>query len=573
MLKLNLSFRAKITFLIAAGLLISGACFVVLGTRLIIQDKTSYIYDYAASQTDGIAKELSSILEPINHFAERMNTIVTKERENKLIYDFETLMNVKVAEIERESPTRQSLDINYLKDSKELQIKLHFANGRVFKFNFILNTINEDLFAKEFSLCILSPDTHAVLYGFERADFKAASSCQSLLEMKIEFSKGAQEVSLNHIPFIMSYDKIVTDNLIIASVVSKEIAFMSATFLIQRSLILGFTLLMLALGVSLIFLKSLTQRIDLLTLGTKEIASGNFDLIIPENKNVNDEISLLTRSFNLMSGKIKNLLIETASKAVLQKELEAAELVQKQFLPGLSFSDDAFVIQGISKSATVCGGDFWQFRRIGNRVFLIFGDITGHGMPAALLTAAVYGTFITFAKQISDGVFEGQGPELLLNSLSSAVHSAIFEAIGGESSFPCCLAIFDLDQNKFFFVKHGHPNPYLWDTESSRWSIMMSDISSPLGLTQYSPSPMMTLDFNPGFKILFYSDGLFDERLSDHKRLNKKETLKEFSQFVQNNGGNNPVVERMMGTVRQFFGNETGNQPDDITFVMIERKS
>ena len=555
--------------MISSALLVSGVCFVFLGTHLIIQDKTSYIYDYAASQVGAFSRELNSVLTPIAIFGEKIEKadLATK----KLAVDsLSDLLQLKVKELPKKEPAPQSIDIHVTQDQKALEIILHFSDGRQYQFLNEHSSINENLISQEFNLCVISPKNKRILYGIERGD---GFLCQMLVDqLKTEFQSGAKEINLNGQSYILSYDSVLSGNIMVYSAVPKSVAFKSAKSLQLRSLLLGISLFLLVLGLALILVKILIKRIEYLTDATKHIAEGNFNVNISGGRaDSADEILVLIHGFNFMTQKISALLLETAEKARMQKELETAELVQKQFLPQTIFHDDDLKIEGMSESASECGGDFWQYSKVGDRLYFVFGDITGHGVPAALLTSSVYATFVSVIERAKNGEFDSKEETEILPVMSQILNTVVYSAGGGESNFPCFIGIFNLKSNLMHFVNHSHPSPLMWDQQKNKWSSVRAETSMYIGVETLGPVVVESVAFDKGASILFYTDGVFDQRVDNQKQLNKKHTYDFFAKLMLDKKADQSMVKEIMQYALQFFGDNSENRPDDLTFALIER--
>ena len=74
-------------------------------------------------------------------------------------------------------------------------------------------------------------------------------------------------------------------------------------------------------------------------------------------------------------------------KARLEKELEVAQLVQASFFPEDKIMTNAYELHSFYEPATECGGDWWGVIHLENKSIWMIADASGHGVPAALITA------------------------------------------------------------------------------------------------------------------------------------------------------------------------------------------
>src|SRR5690606_11851732 len=117
------------------------------------------------------------------------------------------------------------------------------------------------------------------------------------------------------------------------------------------------------------------------------IAQGNFDKRVKVKGH--DEVGALSDSVNDMADKIVLYMEEMKEKARLENEVAVAQLVQSSFFPRSSLTSPDLQVFGHFEPASECGGDWWGIADHGDwRIFFI-ADATGHGVPAALLTATI----------------------------------------------------------------------------------------------------------------------------------------------------------------------------------------
>src|SRR5205085_8451616 len=107
---------------------------------------------------------------------------------------------------------------------------------------------------------------------------------------------------------------------------------------------------------------------------------------------------------------------------VLEKELELARTIQETLVPTADLIERGPIkVAGHFQPATQCGGDWWAVHDLpGDKVLIIIGDVTGHGVPAAMITAA--------AKAACDVGRALEGPRLTPGRLLELMNGAIFES-------------------------------------------------------------------------------------------------------------------------------------------------
>ncbi len=144
-----------------------------------------------------------------------------------------------------------------------------------------------------------------------------------------------------------------------------------------------------------------------------------------------------------------------AVRASLAREVVLAATVQGELLPGKGphVHGDVTVI-GSWQPATRCAGDFWCVYPLPDqRVLVAIGDVTGHGVASAMVTAAAIGA--------CDVLVRRSGDKLLLTELTTALDTAVRRVGGGQLAMTCFAAIIDAKAHEISFVSCGHTAPYL----------------------------------------------------------------------------------------------------------------
>ena len=111
-----------------------------------------------------------------------------------------------------------------------------------------------------------------------------------------------------------------------------ELAFASVTSLKNYFMLVGALVLLLALGASFLFSKSIVVPVKSLLSGAQKLAHGNYNEPLPD-AGKSDEIGQLTRSFNSMSVAIQKQQAELVKKTEIA---ENAVQVKSEFLANMS---------------------------------------------------------------------------------------------------------------------------------------------------------------------------------------------------------------------------------------------
>lgn len=361
--------------------------------------------------------------------------------------------------------------------------------------------------------------------------------------------------------FLVSYSKVNFGSLLIISLVNRNEALNAVQTLIRKSIIFFVLVIAAATLISLIASGRLTSALRDLFQATQKVADGKFDIQIVTKSN--DEVGRLADSFNIMAQEVSRLILETAEKARMQSELNTARLVQETLFPQTNINLSGFQISGHYEPASECGGDWWHYSLVNNKVFVWIGDATGHGAPAALITSAAKSA-ATIIERLN--VQPAQALELL--------NRAIYDVSKGRIMMTFFLGCFDLTSHFFTYACASHESPFLIKPNPdgiTRGDLLPLNAVNNLRLGQ-SPDTIYQqaeLRLDVGDRILFYTDGLPDIENLEKKSWGERAFLKA---IVNSNNTNLTSLEGTVESIVNQFSTFRQNTPlkDDITFFMTE---
>jgi len=194
-----------------------------------------------------------------------------------------------------------------------------------------------------------------------------------------------------------------------------------------------------------------------------------------------------------------------ASRAVLAREVELAATVQGELLPGKGpHVHGAITVVGSWRPATRCAGDFWGvYPLVDGRVLIAIGDVTGHGVASAMVTAGAVGALDVWVRRASS--FD-------LAELIAALDAAVRRVGGGELAMTCFAAILDPAAKEIRFVSCGHPAPYLC-RKTAAGALELSALvgrGNLLGAGVPAAPKVQQRALEPGDLVVWYTDGVID---------------------------------------------------------------
>src|SRR5262245_59809019 len=148
---------------------------------------------------------------------------------------------------------------------------------------------------------------------------------------------------------------------------------------------------------------------------------------------------------HLRTSNMRLLRLERQQVA-LDEQLRLAAEIQRNLLPALPASLLGFRFSACLVQAELIGGDFYDFVTQGDKAIAILGDISGKGVPAALLQSSLKTLFRVTAGQTSDPV-----------EIASRMSSALYDETGGLPYATCIVACFQPRPPRIAWANAGHP--------------------------------------------------------------------------------------------------------------------
>ncbi|HVR44622.1 MAG TPA: GAF domain-containing SpoIIE family protein phosphatase [Thermoanaerobaculia bacterium] len=256
----------------------------------------------------------------------------------------------------------------------------------------------------------------------------------------------------------------------------------------------------------------------------------------------------------LERGRMTERLVEAER---LAQSLETASEIQMRMLPPFSrIASESlpFQIGGCIRPARMIGGDFYDFLITADRrLQFCIGDVSGKGIPAALMMAVVKTLFRALSRVEST-------PE----AITAAVNRQLSRDIDPTMFASAFYGSLALDTGMLEYSNAGH-NPPLLLRASGRVETIPSRPGVVLGVVKDFGYALDSILLDPGDTICLYTDGLSEARNADEE-LFSVERLRE---VLERNRGEHPdrIVAEMVAAVEGFAGAEP--QSDDITAMCI----
>lgn len=252
---------------------------------------------------------------------------------------------------------------------------------------------------------------------------------------------------------------------------------------------------------------------------------------------------LLERLAGHMATAIHNARTYTRERS----EREEARRIQFALFPKSTPLAEHFQIQGLCVPAGDVGGDWYDYFRLPDgRIAVVLADVSGKGMPAALLMSSTRGILRASAPFI-------QKPSDALIRLNQM----LVEDLPPEKFVTMVFGILDPAARTFTFSNAGHP----WPIFVNGYTQFLQGASGlPLGVAEYHFEDQV-VELTPGSRLVFYSDGIAEAE----NRRREEYSTQRLLEYVSSP---KLTADSLLADVSEFSGATTF--ADDATIVLIE---
>jgi sigma-B regulation protein RsbU (phosphoserine phosphatase) len=200
-----------------------------------------------------------------------------------------------------------------------------------------------------------------------------------------------------------------------------------------------------------------------------------------------------------------------AAHTRMKQDLEAAARVQQTLLPAeLPETDNAKFAWAYRPCDELAGDSLNVFRINDQLIGLYVLDVSGHGVPAALLSVTVTRRLSRHGGEFSLVTTPGStSQEISPAEMTSRLNSLYPMRSNGGHYFTLMYGILDTFTREFRFVCAGHPGPILTHPDKAAQQLQLPAL--PVGVMDEAAYEDTLLELQPGDRLYVYSDGLNEE--------------------------------------------------------------
>ena len=302
------------------------------------------------------------------------------------------------------------------------------------------------------------------------------------------------------------------------------------------------------------------------TSGLAVARQDSLALCIPENifweqiamtrKGVRNLIGIMAARLRRSNHSLMKRLVEQLKYQHLEKELETAAKIQAGILPDgdrLLLQSPEVDVCALINQARLVGGDFYDALMLDDEhIYLAIGDVSGKGMPAALLMMR---TFTSLRLLVSN------------NPGFQDVIPSVNRMLAGNNDDMMFVTLFagvlNLRTGLLRYVNGGHNPPFL-SCNGAGYRLMELPAGTLVGIQDRARFPVAELRLHPGDSLLLYTDGI-------PEAMNARNLMFGTDRMAEALNQPHPSMKTLVRSLENAVGAFVGNAPqhDDLTVLAI----
>ena len=248
---------------------------------------------------------------------------------------------------------------------------------------------------------------------------------------------------------------------------------------------------------------------------------------------------------------------QEGEKIAMEKDLVAAREVQMSLLPKSAPHVKGYDIAGRSIPAKAVGGDYFDFIPIDqHRIVFCLGDVSGKGLPAALLMANLQATLR--GQMISEAT-----PKVWIRRSNRLLH----ESTTPDKFVTLFFGCLDRELGTICYCNAGHDHPFFISSSDDVKRLKTGGII--LSVMNDYPYEEETITMHPGGLLVAYSDGVTEAMNAKKQQFQEKRLMNVI--LKHRNLSATEIIDAILEAVKKHILSHP--QFDDITVVVIKRLS
>jgi sigma-B regulation protein RsbU (phosphoserine phosphatase) len=273
-----------------------------------------------------------------------------------------------------------------------------------------------------------------------------------------------------------------------------------------------------------------------------------------EPKQIESHLNFIQALTNIIMVAIENkkMAREQLKQEVYAKEMDIAKKVQQLLFPKSLPDQENFKIAAHYSPHHTVGGDYYDWLEIDkDRKIVCIADVSGKGVPAALLMSNFQASLRTLLRKTSD-----------LEEIIKDLNYQVFESANGENFITFFIALIDMRDQKITYVNAGHNPPFLLNDEGI---CELDKGTLVLGAFRYLPFlEIGQFKVKKEQTLFLYTDGLTEAFNEEEEDFGSERV----EIFLKNNSTASPslLISQLLIQLDEFVGKKPFS--DDITLLV-----
>jgi len=249
------------------------------------------------------------------------------------------------------------------------------------------------------------------------------------------------------------------------------------------------------------------------------------------------------------------LFYQSLQASQMFQELEIAKGIQKALLPKKLPEVPGYDFAAVNHSSLAIGGDLYDFVALtDNELGIAIGDVSGKGVPAALLMATLYATFRGFIRR-------SVLPNMVLQRLNESLHLQT-ESDKFATFF---YGILERGSGVFRYSNAGHNPPIVFHNDN-KWE----ELGKGGPLLGFVPDASYLSDkitLQSGDILFFYTDGVSEAHNIHNREFGVRRINKSLKKIKNLSAAE--IIKKMLSEIESFT--QKSHQEDDLTMIVIKK--
>ena len=266
----------------------------------------------------------------------------------------------------------------------------------------------------------------------------------------------------------------------------------------------------------------------------------------------------------------KNQLLVSINRR-MNENLEAAARIQRTLLPSSKLHSDQVSLAWAYLPCDELGGDFLNYFWLDDTHLALYVlDVSGHGVPAALLSVAVAGNLspkIDPASIVYKYDKDGHRDAFCHpGEVATRLNQIYPMSDHGSHFFSLVYAILDVDSRELMYACCGHPGPII--IRSAREIRYLETPDTIIGALPDSKFKTISIPLRAEDRVYFYSDGLFEQPNVSGDRLGQEKLASMLAGLQSETLPS--ALSSLINEIKKWAGDRKFE--DDISIISLEFK-